>query len=114
MIPFNTIVLFGIALFLLVVLMRTIKIVPQKQVKIIERLGKFHRSAEAGLNTIVPFLDSVRATIDLREQITKIEPQPVITRDNVTMEVDAVISISSPTPCGRPTRCRTCRGGSSS
>ena len=91
MIDFNTIVLFGIAFFLLVVLMRTIKIVPQKQVKIIERLGKFHRSAEAGLNTIVPFLDSVRATIDLREQITKIEPQPVITRDNVTMEVDAVI-----------------------
>src|SRR5476651_789546 len=91
MIPFNTIVLFGIAFFMLVILMRTIKIVPQKQVKIIERLGKFHRSAEAGLNTIVPFLDSVRATIDLREQITKIEPQPVITRDNVTMEVDAVI-----------------------
>ena len=91
MIPFNTIVLFGIAFFLLVVLMRTIKIVPQKQVKIIERLGKYHRTAEAGLNTIVPFLDSVRATIDLREQITKIEPQPVITRDNVTMEVDAVI-----------------------
>jgi regulator of protease activity HflC (stomatin/prohibitin superfamily) len=91
MIPFQSIVLFGFALFLLVVLMRTIKIVPQKQVKIIERLGKFHRSAEAGLNTIVPFLDSVRATIDLREQITKIEPQPVITRDNVTMEVDAVI-----------------------
>ena len=60
MIPFNSIVLFGIAIFLLVVLMRTIKIVPQKQVKIIERLGKFHRSAEAGLNTIVPFLDSVR------------------------------------------------------
>ena len=91
MIPFNTIVLFGLAFFLLIVLMRTIKIVPQKQVKIIERLGKYHRTAEAGLNTIVPFLDSVRATIDLREQITKIEPQPVITRDNVTMEVDAVI-----------------------
>jgi regulator of protease activity HflC (stomatin/prohibitin superfamily) len=84
-------VLFGVSLFLLVVLMRTIRIVPQKQVKIIERLGRFHRLAEAGLNTIVPFLDSVRDTIDLREQITKIEPQPVITRDNVTMEVDAVI-----------------------
>jgi regulator of protease activity HflC (stomatin/prohibitin superfamily) len=91
MIPFNAIVLFGLAFFLLIVLLRTIKIVPQKQVKIIERLGKFHRTAEAGLNTIVPFLDSVRASIDLREQITKIEPQPVITRDNVTMEVDAVI-----------------------
>ena len=91
MIPFNTIVLFGIAFFLLVVLMRTIKIVPQKQVKIIERLGKYHGTADAGLNVILPFVDSVRNTIDMREQITKIEPQPVITRDNVTMEVDAVI-----------------------
>jgi regulator of protease activity HflC (stomatin/prohibitin superfamily) len=84
-------VLFGVALFLLIVLLKAVKIVPQKQVKIIERLGKYHRSAEAGLNTIFPFLDSVRDTIDLRERITKIEPQPVITRDNVTMEVDAVI-----------------------
>jgi regulator of protease activity HflC (stomatin/prohibitin superfamily) len=83
--------LFGIAVFLLIVLMKAIKIVPQKQVKLIERLGKYHRTAEAGLNTIFPFLDSVRDTIDMREQITKIEPQPVITRDNVTMEVDAVI-----------------------
>src|SRR5580704_3451804 len=87
----TTIVFLGLSLFLLVVLMRTIKIVPQKQVKIIERLGRYHRTAEAGLNTIVPFLDAVRDTLDLREQITKIEPQSVITRDNVTMEVDAVI-----------------------
>ncbi len=87
----NAIVLFGLSLVILIVLMRTIKIVPQKQVKIIERLGKYHRTAEAGLNTILPFLDSVRETIDLRELITKIEPQQVITRDNVTMEVDAVI-----------------------
>jgi len=84
-------VLLVLVVFVLIVLMKAIKIVPQKQVKIIERLGKYHRTAEAGLNTIFPFLDSVRETIDLREQITKIEPQPVITRDNVTMEVDAVI-----------------------
>jgi len=87
-----TIYVLGIlVLFVLITLFQAIKIVPQKQVKIIERLGKYHRAAEAGLNIIVPFLDSVRDTIDLREQITKIEPQPVITRDNVTMEVDAVI-----------------------
>jgi regulator of protease activity HflC (stomatin/prohibitin superfamily) len=84
-------VLLILVLFVLITAFQAVKIVPQKQVKIIERLGKFHRSAEAGLNIIVPFLDSVRETIDLREQITKIEPQPVITRDNVTMEVDAVI-----------------------
>jgi regulator of protease activity HflC (stomatin/prohibitin superfamily) len=86
-----TYVLFAIAIFLLIVLMKAVKIVPQKQVKLIERLGKYHRTAEAGLNTIFPFLDSVRETIDQREQITKIEPQAVITRDNVTLEVDAVI-----------------------
>ena len=86
-----SVVLIVVILFVLFVLLRSVKIVPQKQVKIIERLGKYHRTAEAGLNTIVPFFDAVRDTIDLREQITKIEPQPVITRDNVTMEVDAVI-----------------------
>lgn len=80
-----------VVLLVMIVFIKAVKIVPQKQVKIIERLGKYHRTAEAGLNTIFPFLDSVRDSIDLREQITKIEPQPVITRDNVTMEVDAVI-----------------------
>ena len=76
---------------LLVLIVLSLKIVPQKQVKIIERLGRFYKRADAGVNLIVPLLDSVRATVDLREQITKIEPQSVITRDNVTMEVDAVI-----------------------
>ena len=81
----------ALALLALITVAKTLQIVPQKQVKIIERLGKFHKAAEAGLNIIVPFFDTIRATIDLREQITQIEPQPVITRDNVTMEVDAVI-----------------------
>lgn len=84
-------VLLGFAAFALVVLAKSIKIVPQQQVKIIERLGKYHKKAEAGLNIILPFVDAVREVIDLREQISQIEPQPVITRDNVTMEVDAVI-----------------------
>ncbi len=79
------------AVLVLIILFQSIRIVPQKKTKIVERLGKFHKRADAGLNFIVPFLDSVRATLDLREQITPIEPQPVITRDNVTMEVDAVI-----------------------
>jgi regulator of protease activity HflC (stomatin/prohibitin superfamily) len=91
MVPYTTLVLFLFVFFALVVLAKSVKVVPQKQVKLIERLGKFHKKAEAGLNIILPFFDSVRDTIDLREQITQIEPQPVITRDNVTMEVDAVI-----------------------
>lgn len=84
-------VLAALVLLALIILAKSIKIVSQKKVKLIERLGRFHKAADAGLNVIVPFLDSVRDTIDLREQITQIEPQPVITRDNVTMEVDAVI-----------------------
>src|ERR1039457_3777069 len=84
-------VLVALVVFALIVLLQSIKIVAQKKVKIIERLGKFHKSAEAGLNMILPFVDSVRDTLDLREMITAIEHQPVITRDNVTMEVDAVI-----------------------
>ena len=84
-------VLLGILLLVLLTIARAVKVVPQKQVKIIERLGKFHSQAEPGLNLILPFIDSVRASHDLRERITRIEPQPVITRDNVTMEVDAVI-----------------------
>ena len=84
-------VLIGFLFLVFLILARAVKVVPQKQVKIIERLGKFHGTAEAGLTLILPFIDSVRATHDLRERITRIEPQPVITRDNVTMEVDAVI-----------------------
>lgn len=90
----------GIAV--LVAAAKTIKIVPQSSVLLIERLGKFHRVASSGLNVIVPFLDSPRAvywsnvrpgltSIDLREQYIDLPPQPVITRDNVTINVDSVV-----------------------
>ena len=84
-------VFLALVVFAIIVLIKTVKIVPQKQVMIVERLGRFHKAAEAGLNIIVPFIDSVRSILDLREKITPIEPQSVISRDNVTMEVDAVI-----------------------
>lgn len=90
----------GIAL--LVALAKTIKIVPQSSVLLIERLGKFNRMAVSGLNIIIPFLDSPRGvywtnvrpgltSIDLREQYIDLPPQPVITRDNVTINVDSVV-----------------------
>src|ERR1035437_4996099 len=84
---------FVIILFVivLVVLLASIKVVGQASVKIIERLGKYKKTAAAGLNIILPFLDRVRMTRDLREQMFRIKPQQVITRDNVTMEVDCVI-----------------------
>ncbi len=91
-----------IALFLLVVAAKTIKIVPQATVLLIERLGSFNRLASNGLNIIIPFLDKPRAvywtnvrpgivSIDLREQYIDLPPQPVITRDNVTIHVDSVV-----------------------
>src|SRR5919199_2682560 len=94
--------LFFVAIFLLVVVAKTIKIVPQATVMIIERFGRFSRLAESGLNIIVPFLDKPRGvywtnvrpgltSIDLREQFIDLPPQPVITRDNVTIHVDSVV-----------------------
>ncbi|MEO8043065.1 MAG: SPFH domain-containing protein, partial [Acidobacteriota bacterium] len=87
---------------LLTVAWKTIKIVPQSSVLLIERLGRFHRVAQSGLNVIVPIIDSPRAvywtnmrmgitSIDLREQYIDLPPQPVITRDNVTINVDSVV-----------------------
>lgn len=98
----------GIAL--LTVAWKTIKIVPQSSVLLIERLGRFHRIAASGLNIIVPFFESPRAVywssvrpgttfIDLREQYIDMPPQPVITRDNVTINVDSVVywQVTDPT-----------------
>ena len=91
-----------LAISALVVAAKTIKIVPQATVMLIERLGRFSRVATSGLNVIVPFLDKPRgvywtnvrpglASIDLREQYIDLPPQPVITRDNVTIHVDSVV-----------------------
>ena len=100
------IVFLGFLMFLaiaaLIVAAKTIKIVPQSTVLLIERLGRFSRLASGGLNIMVPFLDKPRAvywagtrpgltSIDLREQFIDLPPQPVITRDNVTIHVDSVV-----------------------
>src|SRR3982751_170389 len=93
---------FFIAFFLLIVALKTIKIVPQATVMLIERFGRFDRVANSGLNLIWPFFDKPRGvywtnvrpgltSIDLREQYLDLPPQPVITRDNVTIHVDSVV-----------------------
>src|SRR3954453_13078691 len=99
---FPIILLFVIGFFLLVVALKTIKIVPQATVMLIERFGRFDRLAQSGLNIIIPFFDKPRGvywtnvrpgltSIDLREQYLDLPPQPVITRDNVTIHVDSVV-----------------------
>lgn len=74
-----------------VVLVRGIRIVPQASAGIVERLGRYHRTLNAGLNLIVPFIDRVRPLIDLRERVVSFPPQPVITSDNLVVSIDTVI-----------------------
>ena len=81
----------ALIIFVVIVAFSSVKVVNQASVKIIERLGRFHKLAQSGLNIIVPFIDKVRSTLDLREQLIDIDPQSVITRDNVTMQVDCVV-----------------------
>src|SRR5438067_5485431 len=100
------VLLMGFLIFLGIVLLvigvKTIRIVPQASVMLIERLGRFSKVAASGLNILMPFLDKPRAvywtntrpgltSIDLREQFLDLPPQPVITRDNVTIHVDSVV-----------------------
>src|SRR5215510_12712910 len=87
-----------VGIMMLVVAVKTVRIVPQATVLLVERLGSFRKVANNGLNILVPFLDKPRAVywtntrpglteIDLREQYHELQPQPVITRDNVTIHV---------------------------
>ena len=84
---------FLIILLILIVFIasQTIKIVRQSEVYIIERLGRFHKVAEAGLTVIVPFIDKVRSVVSLKQQTMDIPPQGVITADNVTITIDTVV-----------------------
>ena len=88
------IVLLLLVLFAVIVIVRTVRIVPQQSSLIIERLGKFSRTLEGGLHFLVPFVDKVRATVDLREQVVSFPPQPVITSDNLVVNIDTVIYYS--------------------
>ncbi|GGL36668.1 SPFH domain-containing protein [Planomonospora parontospora] len=72
-------------------LVRTVRIVPQATAGIVERLGRYHRTLLPGLNLVVPFLDRIKETIDLREQVVSFPPQPVITSDNLVVSIDTVI-----------------------
>ena len=75
----------------LVIAYKSIKVVKQSEVYIIERLGKFHKIASAGLTVIVPFIDNVRSVVSLKQQTMDIPPQGVITIDNVTITIDTVV-----------------------
>jgi regulator of protease activity HflC (stomatin/prohibitin superfamily) len=85
------IVLGVVALVALITLARAIRIVPQARAGIVERLGRYNRTLDAGLALVIPYVDRVRPLIDLREQVVSFPPQPVITEDNLVINIDTVI-----------------------
>jgi regulator of protease activity HflC (stomatin/prohibitin superfamily) len=80
-----------VAVIVLVTLARTIRIIPQAQAGVVERLGRYSRTLTPGLTLVVPFVDRIRSVIDLREQVVSFPPQPVITEDNLVVNIDSVI-----------------------
>jgi regulator of protease activity HflC (stomatin/prohibitin superfamily) len=80
-----------VALIVLIVLARTVRIIPQARAAVVERLGRYSRTLSPGLALVVPFVDRIRPMIDLREQVVSFPPQPVITEDNLVVSIDSVI-----------------------
>src|SRR5438477_10098002 len=85
------IILLVVVALVLLTLARTIRIIPQARAGVVERLGRYSRTLTPGLTIVVPFIDRIRDTIDLREQVVSFDPQPVITEDNLVVNIDTVI-----------------------
>ncbi len=87
----ETIIAVVIALVVLVTVMRSIRIVPQARARNVERFGRYRKTLEPGMNFIIPFVDRVKPLIDLREQVVSFAGQPVITEDNLVVQIDTVL-----------------------
>jgi regulator of protease activity HflC (stomatin/prohibitin superfamily) len=80
-----------VVVFLVIMFARTIRIVPQARAGIVERLGRYHSTLSPGLAILMPFVDRLKPLIDLREQVVSFPPQPVITSDNLVVQIDTVL-----------------------
>jgi regulator of protease activity HflC (stomatin/prohibitin superfamily) len=85
------IVVLAVLFFVVVVVLRSVRIVPQARAGVVERLGRYARTLDPGLALLVPFVDRLRPLIDLREQVVSFPPQPVITADNLVVGIDTVL-----------------------
>ena len=85
------IVLIVVAVFVLLLLAKTVRVIPQARAGVVERLGRYSRTLTPGLTLVLPFVDRVKPLLDLREQAVSFEPQPVITEDNLVVSIDTVI-----------------------
>ncbi|WP_353809911.1 SPFH domain-containing protein [Agromyces sp. SYSU T00194] len=88
---FLIVLLIAVGVFVIVVLVRAIRIIPQAYAGVVERLGRYHKTLTPGLNILVPFIDRVRPLVDMREQVVSFPPQPVITEDNLVVSIDTVV-----------------------
>ena len=86
-IPFFVLLIILIA----IIMLKAVKIVPESQVYIVEKLGKYYQSLSSGLSFINPFFDKVSRIVSLKEQVVDFDPQAVITKDNATMQIDTVV-----------------------
>lgn len=82
---------FTIILFVLVIIIKGVKIVPQSDLYLVERLGKFHKVLHGGFHIIIPVIDKIRTVLTSREQLVDIEKQAVITKDNVNISIDGIV-----------------------
>jgi regulator of protease activity HflC (stomatin/prohibitin superfamily) len=89
-----------IVLFVLVALAKTVRVIPQARAGVVERLGRYSRTLTPGLTLVIPFVDRVKPLLDLREQVVSFEPQPVITQDNLVVNIDSVIYFQITDPKG--------------
>ncbi|MFD3701076.1 SPFH domain-containing protein [Streptomyces sp. NPDC058646] len=80
-----------VAVLAVFTVVRAVRIVPQARARNVERLGRYHRTLNPGLNVVIPYIDRVYPVIDLREQVVSFKPQPVITEDNLVVEIDTVL-----------------------
>ncbi|GAA3665600.1 SPFH domain-containing protein [Nonomuraea antimicrobica] len=80
-----------VILFAVMTLLKAVRIIPQARARNVERLGRYHRTLKPGLNFVIPYIDRVYPMIDLREQVVSFRPQPVITEDNLVVEIDTVL-----------------------
>src|SRR4051794_3683488 len=76
---------------MLVALAKTVRVIPQARAGVVERLGRYSRTLTPGLTIVIPFVDRVKPLLDLREQVVSFDPQPVITEDNLVVNIDSVI-----------------------
>src|SRR6187431_2595685 len=88
---FVIVLIAAIAIFVIVVIFRSIRIIPQAYAGVVERLGRYQRTLSPGLNLLVPFIDRLRPLVDLRETVVSFPPQPVITEDNLVVSIDTVV-----------------------